>query len=103
MTFWQRTKRFSRSVMVLAISCLVLEQVLYSVVVPGYFRGVLVSPVFWGVFSGVCFYLLWRLDSDFVKEIFTVEDPPSAEEFYSRSDFMSPNYSPSYRRLVRGY
>lgn len=56
MTFWQRTKRFSRSVMVLAISCLVLEQVLYSVVVPGYFRGVLVSPVFWGYFL-VCAFI----------------------------------------------
>ena len=36
MALWQRIKRFGRSVIVLAVSCLVLEQVWYSMVVPGY-------------------------------------------------------------------
>ena len=103
MALWQRIKRFGRSVMVLAISCLVLEQVGYSVMVPGYFLGVLVSPVFWGLFSAVCFYLLWRFDSDFVKKVFKEESPSLAEEFYTTSDFMSPNYSPYDRLLIRGY
>lgn len=103
MTLWQRIKRFSCSLVVLAVSCLVLEQIWYSVVVPGYFFGVLVSPVFWGLLSAKCFYLLWRFDPDFVKDFFAKEDSSLAEEFYSRSDFMSPSYSPSYRLLVRGY
>ena len=100
MSLWQRIKRFSRSFMILALSCLVLEQVWYSVVVPGYFLGALVSPVFWGIFSAMCFYLLWRFDPEFFKE---ESSSPSVEEFYSRGDFMSPNYSPSYRLLTRGY
>ena len=68
MALWERIKRFSRSVVILALSCLVLEQVWYSVVVPGYFLGVLVSPVFWGLFSTVCFSLLWRFDQGYIKK-----------------------------------
>ena len=107
MALWQRVKRFSRSVVILAVGCLVLEQIWYSVVVPGYFFGVLVSPVFWGLFAAVCFYLLWRFDPEFVKEVFKEvfkeENPSLAEEFYTTSDFMSPNHSPHDRLLIRGY
>ena len=99
MALWQRIKRFCRSVVILAISCLVLEQVLYSVVVPGYFLGGLVSPVFWGLFSAVCFYLLWRFDPDFFKG----EDVSLEKKEYNfpfESYFLSPNYSRCHREFV---
>lgn len=101
MTLWRRIKRFSRSLVILALSCLVLEQVWYSVIVPGYFLGVLVSPVFWGLFSATCFYLLWRFDPDF----FEGEEAEETEEV-SRynlpydTNFMSPNYSHHLREIV---
>ena len=92
MTLWQRIKRFSRSLVILALSCLVLEQVWYSVIVPGYFLGVLVSPVFWGIFSVVCFYLLWRVDPDFFKEDLECEDQ-ECYLFYDETRLISPYYS----------
>ena len=103
MALWQRIKRFGRSVMVLAISCLVLEQVWYSVMVSGYFLGVLVSPVFWGIFSISCFYLLWRIDPDFCTDLFKEETDKTVEYHLPyESNFMSPNYSRKHRELVMG-
>ncbi|MCW7552830.1 hypothetical protein NX722_09280 [Endozoicomonas gorgoniicola] len=96
MSLWQRIKRFSRSFMILALSCLVLEQVWYSVVVPGYFLGVLVSPVFWGIFSVVCFYLLWRFDADFFKEDL------ECYLLHDETTFMSPNYSQEKYEALTG-
>ena len=101
MALWQRIKRFGRSVMVLAISCLVLEQVGYSVMVPGYFLGVLVSPVFWGLFSAVCFYLLWKFDPDFFKED-PVKEDQDCYLFHDETAFMSPNYSLMKYELYMG-
>ena len=103
MSLWQRIKRFSRSFMILALSCLVLEQVWYSVVVPGYFLGVLVSPVFWGIFSAMCFYLLWWVDSDFCIGLFKEEADKTVEYHLPyETDFMSPNYSRTKYEIVWG-
>ena len=62
MSLWQRIKRFSRSVVVLAVSCLVLEQVWYSVVVPGYFLECWCRRCFGGFSLSCAFICLWRFD-----------------------------------------
>ena len=68
MALWQRIKRFSRSLVILAISCLVLEQVLYSVVVPGYFLGVLISRYSGGLSLPCAFICCGGLILSFAKK-----------------------------------
>ena len=62
MALVKRIKGFMAGLMRLAVVCLVVEQLGYLVLVPGYYWELLASPVFWGVFSGVCFYQLWRFN-----------------------------------------
>ena len=65
MTLLRRIKGFVAGLMVLAAVCLVVEQLAYIFLVPGYFWELSVSPVVWGLFSAVCFYLLWRFDQKY--------------------------------------
>ena len=62
MTLLKRIKGFVTGLMMLAIACLVTEQLIYLALKPGYYWELLASPVFWGLFSAVCFYLLWRFN-----------------------------------------
>ncbi len=59
-----RLKRAMSSLLVLCLCCLVLEQVVHSVLVPGYFFRMLMSPVFWGLVSGACFLKLFTMTKD---------------------------------------
>ena len=51
--------------LVLAIICIVTEQVIYCVITPTYLFQLLVSPVFWGSLSLVCFASVWRMDKQY--------------------------------------
>ena len=62
MTRLKRIKRFVAGLLLLAVCSLVVEQLVCLAWVPGYYWKLLASPVFWSVFSAVCFYLLWRFN-----------------------------------------
>ncbi|WP_062270749.1 hypothetical protein [Endozoicomonas arenosclerae] len=62
MILLKRIKEFVSGLLRLAAVCLVVEQLGYLVLVPGYYWALLASPVFWGLFSAVCFYQLWRFN-----------------------------------------
>ncbi|UYM15906.1 hypothetical protein [Endozoicomonas euniceicola] len=68
MTLLKRIKGFVAGLMVLAAVCLVVEQLVYIFLVPGYFWELSVSPVVWGLFSAVCFWQLWRFNQKFPDE-----------------------------------
>ena len=62
MTVLQRIRRFVRGLVVLALLCVGVEQILYLMLVPGYFWSLVASPMLWGVFSARCFFQLWRFN-----------------------------------------
>ena len=62
MTRLKRIKRFVAGLLLLAVCSLVVEQLVCLAWVPGYYWKLLASPVFWSLFSAVCFYLLWRFN-----------------------------------------
>ena len=59
-----KVRSYFVSLVLLGVLCLVVEQLAYCLLVPGYFFQLMVSPVFWGSFSVVCFSTLRWLDSD---------------------------------------
>ena len=61
-TLLKRIKGFVAGLIRLVVICLVVEQLGYLVLVPDYLWELLASPVFWALFSVVCFYLLWRFN-----------------------------------------
>lgn len=64
-TLSKRIKGFVAGLIRLVVICLVVEQLGYLVLVPDYLWELLASPVFWALFSVVCFYLLWRFDNKY--------------------------------------
>ena len=59
MSVWKSIKQYSLNLVLLAVACLVLEQAIYGFLISGYFSRMLVSPLFWSIFSSVCFWGLW--------------------------------------------
>ncbi|MET4694413.1 hypothetical protein [Endozoicomonas lisbonensis] len=68
MNLLKRIKGFVASLALLTICCLLLEQLGYLVLVPGYGWKLLSSPVLWSLFSVVCFSLLWRFDRKYPED-----------------------------------
>ncbi len=50
---------------VLAIFCIAAEQVIYCVITQGYLFQLMISPVFWGCISLVCFTGVWWMDKQY--------------------------------------
>lgn len=59
MKTWRSLKRTMGNLVLLGFCCLAIEQVSYCFWVSGYFVQLMISPVFWGSFSLVCFSLFW--------------------------------------------
>ncbi|WP_257279618.1 hypothetical protein [Endozoicomonas sp. ISHI1] len=65
MNLLKRIKGFVASLAGLTFCCLLIEQLVYLVLVPGYGWKLLGSPVLWGLFSAGCFFLLWQFNREF--------------------------------------
>ncbi|WP_152558624.1 hypothetical protein [Endozoicomonas numazuensis] len=73
MNLLKRIKGFVASLLLLTFCCLLIEQLGYLVLVPGYGWKLLSSPVLWSLFSVVCFSLLWRFNRKYPEK--TVSKP----------------------------
>lgn len=69
MTLLKRIKGFVASLVWLTFCCLLIEQLVYLVSVPGYGWKLLGSPVLWGLLSVVCFSLLWRFNRKYPEDV----------------------------------
>ena len=68
MTLLKRIKGFVAGLVLLLIFSLFTEQLAYLVLIPGYYLELLESPVLWGLFSVVCFGLLWRFNRKYPED-----------------------------------
>lgn len=68
MALLKRIKGFVTGLILLVFCCLMIEQLAYLVLLPGYWWKLLESPVFWSLFSVGCFYQLRRFDQKFPNE-----------------------------------
>lgn len=53
-------RSYMANLVLLGLLCLVVEQAGYCFLIQGYFLKLVISPVFWGCLSGLCFYALWK-------------------------------------------
>ena len=98
MSFIKRTKIFIRSLWVLALVSLAIEQIIYCLFVSGYFFAMLTSPLFWGLDSLFCFMALWRFNQLHPMENETSdklpEDLEDLFEFMERDSRWYPLFDP---------
>lgn len=85
MLLLKRIKRFVASLVLLTFCCLLMEQLVYLALVPGYGWRMLASPVFWGLFSVGCFYLLWQFDKKYPDD-FSVPDDNEGCQFQGETN-----------------
>ena len=68
--------------LVLAIICIATEQVIYCVITPTYLFQLLVSPVFWGSLSVLCFFGVQLLNSQSKEPLHAKPEKMSDDLYY---------------------
>lgn len=74
MNLMKQIKGFMAGLIFLIFCSLLMEQLAYLLLLPGYWWKLIGSPVFWSLFSAVCFLLLWRLNRNCPEDFSVQED-----------------------------